>query len=66
MRNAAAREVGAGGQAVHSQSGTKGRARQGNTPAVQAAGLSRFHKELEEVIAISVCNTSRQHRGREQ
>lgn len=35
-------------------------------PAVQAAGLSHFLKELEEVIAIGVCNTSRQHRGREQ
>lgn len=32
----------------------------------QAAGLSHFLEGLEEVIAIGVCDTSRQHRGREQ
>lgn len=31
--------------------------------AGQAAGLSHLLEELEEVIAISVCNTSRQHRA---
>lgn len=35
-------------------------------PAEQAAGLSHFLEELEEVIAIGVYNTSRRHRGRGQ
>lgn len=35
-------------------------------PAEQAAGLSHFLEELEEVIAIGVYNTSGRHRGREQ
>lgn len=36
------------------------------TPSGQAAGLSHFPEELEEVIAVDVCNTSRQRRGRQQ
>lgn len=38
--------------------------RRGKHPAEQAAGLSHFLEELEEVIAIGVYNTSGRHRGR--
>lgn len=54
-----------GGKALCSQNRRDGRARERDSPG-QAAGLSHFLEELEEVIAIGVCNTSRQHRGRKQ